>query len=994
MDPTSSRSTLSQRGMRCFENLRNSDLDEVYAQAKQDALRDLAFHARLDGADTIEKLRELVFDDGGADRWSVRELLEISNRFRLLGSPEDEIRLFEESNDPEFRTVPRAREFYLLALNKSGRAPDCVRECLRYIREGGGKNGLVWGILGDAYSLQILSIDKAAATAEGGSDCCDAAPGTCILRHVPEFDAAGGSLRELLRLRRELLYSAIDAYRCGFESTGTAFPGLEWMIRTMDKKVEITTRLFSPDPPDGLHDELERLERKLARQPVLVHFALEVAGGRESLNFWTHAGEIVLAFQQGHEIEQMKDLLAHAFATLDAGYKLDFLLNDLSRIREQHARIMELSPRDPDEADSIAERMKAVMLELESARTRFNAGGGRRGSALDEEYRKIAEAEPEKSASRFLARTINFRALTDTLLPQYVPGGIGRVGARVPDLTINRQVQEDLRALVNEKILPSVPPDERTDPKNIINAIRRLTGEWLKLADLQDLQSESHRCFDATSDALILLSGIDPPMRIGSRSTTDLTASMLLRTGDCRETMYLNGALFATYQRMQFQEKLREAVKCLQKGETDEALCMAQVDIPGILRYQLRGGHVAVYVEGISVTRKYHAERVSEDDPTAVERKYDLECYMAGQPLTRYELDNSKLLATYSDGTMTVLEPRDPLSGLWRPIEHMPVDGGGIPAIPDTGSKGGAIVGIRLLNLVEEHSMTFLYDGDTGKVELCDGFYNESLFPSPYCFGSGVLDLEEAKKLRGLIAAGTRAALGSGGEIRHCPVFIEFLSHSRTDYAPSLGEGDCPDVYQLMGRIFEGNLQEERKRLERGTSALPEVLEKVHSWGLRQLRVARRAEVADQRFVRVLIELARDRPELVTLKDVTHDAPLITQGRECRNVFLVLSGEFRTFVDGEVVVQDGKPLIAPPGTVLGEISALHGCLPTATVSGSGTVLRIAKEEFLRQLEINPVFRESVEELVATRLERDRRRNETRGMKEFAKPNDDREASRE
>jgi CRP-like cAMP-binding protein len=62
-----------------------------------------------------------------------------------------------------------------------------------------------------------------------------------------------------------------------------------------------------------------------------------------------------------------------------------------------------------------------------------------------------------------------------------------------------------------------------------------------------------------------------------------------------------------------------------------------------------------------------------------------------------------------------------------------------------------------------------------------------------------------------------------------------------------------------------------------------------------------------------------------------------------------------------------------PGTVLGEISALQGCLPTATVGGDGVVLRIAKAEFLRQLDINPAFRDSVEELVTVRLELDRLR---------------------
>ena len=62
--------------------------------------------------------------------------------------------------------------------------------------------------------------------------------------------------------------------------------------------------------------------------------------------------------------------------------------------------------------------------------------------------------------------------------------------------------------------------------------------------------------------------------------------------------------------------------------------------------------------------------------------------------------------------------------------------GGGVPNIPEAGARGGSIADIQLLNLVEEHTTSFLYNGATGEVELCDGFYNERLFDSPYQFGS------------------------------------------------------------------------------------------------------------------------------------------------------------------------------------------------------------------------------------------------------------------
>ncbi len=216
---------------------------------------------------------------------------------------------------------------------------------------------------------------------------------------------------------------------------------------------------------------------------------------------------------------------------------------------------------------------------------------------------------------------------------------------------------------------------------------------------------------------------------------------------------------------------------------------------------------------------------------------------------------------------------------------------------------------------------------------------------------------------------------GDDGKIRRRQVFIEFLPYSTTDFAPSLAGGDFPGAFQLMGRLFGGKLREERRRLEDGTSAVPTVIEKVQAWQLILASAARGTQALDQGFVRILIELARDRPELVTLRDVKQNRPLITQGHESDSVYLVLSGQFNMYQKGELIVQDGRPAIPPPGTILGEISALRGCLPTATVVGEGVVLCIAKAEFLRQLDISPAFRESVEELVGTRLELDRlRRN--------------------
>ena len=894
-----------QRMFSSFDALREADLQKVYDFNKQETLIEHAFHVKLDSCDSIEKLEDLVFSDAaGLERWSARELLEISNRFRLFDAQEYEIHLYEESRNAEFRAIPRAREFYLLALNKVGRTTDSINECLRIIAEG-GDNGFVWGILGNSYSNRMLCAEKFAVALEaaaGDVTHVDAAVKAAFLRQFPDLDLNEVTLKQVRSLRRQFLDEAVRTYQRGFERSGDIFPGFYWMIRTLDQYVDLLEeraclqdRLHEPCDAQSeaiLHQieaRLSTLEGYRATQPILLRIAMTMGGDRESLDFWPHAGELQLAFTQGQNMAEIEPVIARAFATIDTDFKLEILLNDLSRIRDQYARMLEIHRTQAGktvELELVLERMQVVLAELAAGRERFIAGGKIRGAALNEFYRELAEAEPTCAAALFLKRTFSFRAMVNNLVPQYVQGGIGRVGARVPDLTINRNVQEDLQSIINEKVLPALSVSERMQPLAVIAVIQRLVGTWLALAELQDLQSPAHQESDTRSDGLILLSGIAPAMRIGSRSTTDLTASLLLSTGDCRETMYLNGALFACYQQMQVSGKLKEAMTCLKRGDMDTLQRITSRDIPAILRYQIRGGHVAVYVDGIFMKQKYFIERVSEDDPIASDRHYGLEEFRAGEPLSRYELDNAKLRVKYSDGTIIMLEPRDPVSGYWRPIEHSSVPGGGgVPRISESSVTGGVITDIQLLNLVEEHTMSFLYDSETRHVELCDGFYNHRLFDSPYQFGSGSIETTDLLEYHGLIRAGTRPVRGVDGTISDRQVFIEFLPHSTTDYTPSLGSGDFPGVFQLMGRLFDGILHEERRRLEDGTSAIPTFLDKVQAWQLLQGNAEQQAQPLGQRFVKVLIELARDRPELVTMRDVNRNRPLITQGHESDSVY-------------------------------------------------------------------------------------------------------------
>jgi hypothetical protein len=969
---------------RTFHALTIADPQEIYEQSKQEVLRQHGFQIELEKANCIERLEALVFEEGsGPDRWTETELMEISNRFRLFSSPENEIRLYEESINEVFRNIPRAREFYILALNKVNRTKDAVEECRKLIAEG-GENSLVWGALGDAYTIQMISIEQFAQVLEEEGDInrVDSRYKVQFQKHFPEIDVKTITLDQLHNLRKLTLEKAKQIYRQGFYKHVTSFPGLGWMMRTMEQRIALLAdkalllerqRLGVLSEQEAvslgqIEGRIKKLEQEIESQSILIKIALEMEGGSESLDYWTHAGELQLAFSQVKSLTEIQPILARVFATADADFKLVTTINRLERIKNQYVKELEIKLTQSEktkELECSLDIMNAVLVELNAGKKRFIAGGKTKGKALNEAYKELAEAKPKDPLRIFLKKTINFRTLTSNLVPQYIPGGIGRTGSRVPDLTINRHVQEDIHNIVEEKVIKALKPGEQNQPKVVLVLIQEFVGESLGVRELQDLESPAHHEFNIRSDGLIALSGIDRDMRKGTRSITDLTACLLIQTGDCRETMYLNGAIFAHYQQMQISAKMREAIACLDHGDQEEFRRITSVEIPEFICYQLRGGHVSIYVDSISIKEKYRADRFSIKDPTAIERKYGVDEFRSGQPLTKYELENAKIRVTYKDGTITLIEPKDPTSGKWQPIEHTSVKGGGgIPKIPN----GENILSIQLLNLVEEHTMSFLYDGKTGKVEFCDGFYNETLFNSPYQFGSGTLDVGDLVSNYGLINAGRREMIGPDGKKHTRPVFIEFLPYSATDYQFSLGEGDIPTSFRLMGRGFDGRLTQARRQLEEGDPCIPVCLEKICAWERQQREaVAQQPKFIDQKLTKVMIDLARDHPELVRLQEVKRGKNLITQGQENDSVYLVLSGYLHVYKDGKLLTKDKRPIMVKVGDVVGEISALKGGMPTASITGNAVVLRISKREFRRQLEINRVFRDGVEELANTRL---------------------------
>lgn len=961
-----------------FDALATADLEQVYQQGRAEVLRDHAFSIMLAQANTVAKLEQFAFhSEKGLARWTTKELIEISNRFRLLSSPVNEIRLYRECHDEAFRKAPRVREFYVLALNKLGQPATAMHEAARIIAEG-GQNALLWGALGEAYSARMIFAEQIAyilATAEHKRTTEEQQRLNQFPNYFPTLTLAEVTVAHARALRQENLQAATAVFHQGFRESGTSFTGLGWLLRTLDQVADrvversrLRRKAATPAEADEdqlrlrlIDDELQSLYRLQANQILLIDIALTLQGGQESLDYWTLAGRLLLAVLQGASMATLEQRLRQLFAVVDADFKLTITVAELRRLSDQIQVLHEHEAADSAAPSQPAQQLAAAKAAVAACAARLQQGAPPIPYLPAETApRSPEQGNPCPALATFLEKTINFRALTGSLVPLFIHGAIGRVGARVPDLLINRQVQEDLLDLIETQVLPALSPAERTDPQAVCARIQKVVGAGLRIGDLQDLQSAAHEAFDLRSDGLIALSGVDHDMRRFTRTATDLTAALLMQNGDCRETMYLNGALFACWQQMQVKQHIAKALRCLDLDFQAGFATIVEHEIPRFLRYQLRGGQVAIYVEDIAMQRKYQSVRAVTGTPVALARGYGVDALRSEQPLTAYEVANAKIAVTTQTGQIHWLEPQQSASGADDESS------GGIPLLATMGLELGQVRELQLLNLVEEHAMTFLYDEQQQTVTLCDGFYNQHLFASPYAFGSGTLNLTPLTTPPGLLAAGQHTLLHPDGKLRPHPVYLQFLPFSQTDYAAALVEGDIPGTIQLMGRTFSVDLQYERRRLADGTSPIPGLLEKIHQWQLQRhhIPLAERNQV-ERQLTRFILDLARQQPELIELREVSAAEPLLIEGRARQSLYLVLSGQLTVSRRGQILRDPaGNAVTAVAGSILGEIAALRGGGASATVAGQAVVLGIPQEIIQQYLQDDATLRGWLEMLAS------------------------------
>ena len=222
-------------------------------------------------------------------------------------------------------------------------------------------------------------------------------------------------------LRSKNLRLATRIFRRGFRESGASFPGLGWMLRTLDYLADLLverdqllqnrgayrlrtseeTRLMVID------EEIKVVEKELKSQATLINIALELEGGSESLDYWTHSGRLLLAVIQGAGLSTIRNLLANLFATVEAEFELVITVSELQRVKNSFAAMRSVIYEHNSDVVSLESQIECAQLaitECNAVSSRFREAGRDLACALKEEYRKAITCDSPNPLSAFLAR--------------------------------------------------------------------------------------------------------------------------------------------------------------------------------------------------------------------------------------------------------------------------------------------------------------------------------------------------------------------------------------------------------------------------------------------------------------------------------------------------------------------------------------------------------------------------------------------------------------
>lgn len=863
---------------RLISTTRVEELEQLHDDRVQFVKKWKKFHEQLEKAFDVacpdrapscvakkcQRLRQFVFHDQSCSEenkysrlksWNTMELSEIFGSFGLLSAHEDQIEVYENCDNEDFRKQPMTKMFYAKALQQSGRIADAIvqLEELRYNYDA-HIHGEASNYLGDCFTIQYETAEQLAEqlqALQGGHFDCQKLQKRIQLyqkRFLSQEERQKGigltitleTVREVAIGARRKAQAAYDAH---YTLTCSHEPLLRMLAFRSQERAELARKLENLDHKRRqLHSRYEQLEERIKQQTVLAKDSILSQGGLESHDYWIHSGQLeALCYGEETHIDNYKLTLKRLCSYAKGPHQLTTTITRLQAIQEIFAQ-----EGGKDQCCSVIGHLcDFIRVGMSRLKEKGSANiDDLLGDAVKERPSEWVAAE-ETVLRHLFEQSFNMRGMVCAPRPFLIPGGLSLVGGRVPDIIFSPADHPIFEKLLQVWQLDTVAPDNALEfCDRLIDHLRSVFSTHR----LQRLHSKEHEQFDTTSDACIQMMGIPPEMRKGTNCCTNCSSALLF-IGDCREHAFEMCAFFDFWQKMNINKLLLSAYQALESSVEEMIAKNTQVSqqIHSILASQLRGGHVGIY-SSVRMVEKYKPVGWDNNDPL-IYRPYNRDSLLNKEPLSEYELRNSFLVVHYHRN-----QTAENVDSKWSHVkvilpqwdsdlqEEVIPHSDGVPTVFDL----GLVESVELFNLVEEHTTTFLVRTcSQGKkiIQCKDAFYNEryNTDDAPesqichYRLGNQELDADDVVAERSL-CIGTWALLHEDdGSTQQHEIRIRLLPHSRrTDTEHIRGD---PHRIHFMGmelnnlEVVGELLREEKTRATGQPSRRDLFLDRLYRYG-------------------------------------------------------------------------------------------------------------------------------------------------------------------
>ncbi len=524
------------------------DWKKAAEQNKQTVERESKFDTKirqiLDGEnkspeEKLVELRKFTFEDNSPSSLNPSELMLLLNTFKdhfeNHADWESIIKLYNGSNDERFTSAPLVREFYAVALNKSGNAEASIKEAERLISEG-VETGEMMSALGKAYKLRYEAAKAMASTAgeTDGEKFKEAKKN--YLNLFPEDT----DLNQVNVHFQQSFEKAFLAYEKGYLLDFEYYPG----INAVYLALEIRT---------------EEWDQKAHEMAKLVKWSAENDGGLDAQDYWTAITTLEAMCIMHDDAYAIEAGLAKVLPRATKVWQIDTTLEHLNKLPEFPAKGI-------------------VTTALEQRITDIKAG-----TALEAVTQENVDTRDD-ATKKIDAHSYNLRGLNSN----FVSGNF-EFNGQLHDRTINRSDVTIFDKLVQKLDLNKV---------ETLEEFNEITDEFIRFnygtEQMENLLGQYHKLYDNTVKDLIAWAGIDE--RKGANSRTSISVDLLLGLGDCRHHADAKQMLFDRWQRGRVNQTLRSSYDKIRYGQNNEQLDFDSIahSIESIRKHEMRTFHVIV----------------------------------------------------------------------------------------------------------------------------------------------------------------------------------------------------------------------------------------------------------------------------------------------------------------------------------------------------------------------------------------------------------------